>query len=180
MIYTRTPNATAKVLALASVRDHLRIDHGYDDLALVSMVQAVALEFEDQCDIAIFAQTITATSGTDPGTDLDLPVGPVAEGATITVQALAEDGTLSTITAYWLEAGRYPVLHLTETPAHRVRVTYVAGLATDTSGVPADIQMALADQVARLYIQRGGLSDNQPALSAHMARVIARYRRPTL
>ena len=180
MIYSRTPTTTATALALSTVKDHLRIDHGFDDLALSLMIAATALDFETQCDIALLPTLIKARSDIHPGTDLALPVGPVAEGATITVQALAEDGTLSVITSYWVEDGRWPVLHLTDTPVWRVWVSYQAALASTLASVPMDIQMALADQVARLYVQRGGIEDKAPALSAHMARVIARYRRPTI
>ena len=180
MIYSRTPTTTATVLALATVKDHLRIDHGFDDLALSLMISATVQDFEHQCDLALLPTMIKARSDINSGTSLALPVGPVAEGTTVTVQALGEDGALSTITGYWLEDGRWPVLHLNDTPAYRVRVSYQAALATTPAGIPADIQMALADQVARLYVQRGTLEDKAPALSAHMARVIARYRRPTL
>jgi uncharacterized phiE125 gp8 family phage protein len=180
MIYTRTPAGTDLPVTLTTLEDHIRIGP-YDDAALIdAMTRAAALEFEDLCGIALLPQTITATTATDPGTDLELPVGPVASDAAITVEALAEDGTTSAITAYWLEAGRYPVVHLTNTPDHRVRVTYTAGLAAGASTIPADIRMAICDQVARLYEQRGGVFDRGPALSAHTARVIARYRRVSL
>lgn len=180
MIYTRTPISMASAVSLLDIKDHLRIDHDYDESLLERMGYSVALEFEDLCNIALLAQTITATSDVDPGTDIALPVGPVADDAAIMVQALAEDGTTSAITAFWLEAGRYPVVHLTDTPTHRVRVTYTAALATSAGSVPADIQMALADQVARIYTQRGGIDDRGPALSPHTARVVARYRRASL
>jgi uncharacterized phiE125 gp8 family phage protein len=180
MTFTRTPISTALPVTLADVKDHLRVTHSAENTLINRMIETAALEFEDLCGIALLATTITATSAIDPGTDLELPVGPVASGATLTVEALAEDGTTSAITGYWLEAGRYPVLHLTDTPDHRVRITYPASLAASAAAVPADIQMAIADQVARLYDQRGGVLDRGPALSAHSARVIARYRRARL
>ena len=180
MIYTRTPINTALPVTLADVKDHLRVTHTLEDALITRMIWTAALEFEDQCGIALLSQTIAATSAIDPGTDLELPIGPVATGATITVEALAEDGTTAPITAYWLEAGRYAVVHLTDTPDHRVRISYPASLAASAAAVPADIQMAIADQVARLYDQRGGVFDRGPALSAHSARVIARYRRARL
>ena len=95
--------------------------------------------------------------------------------ASVTVASVAVDGTVTPIlSGWWMEAGRYAVLHFTGTaPVDRVRITYEAGYAT----VPADLRMAIADQVARLYEHRGGVMDKAPALSAHTARVIARYRR---
>jgi uncharacterized phiE125 gp8 family phage protein len=180
MIYTRTPINTALPITLADVKDHLRVTDNRENTLINRMIATAALEFEDLCGIALLSQTITATSAIDPGKDLDLPVGPVASGATLTVEALAEDGTTAPITGYWLEAGRYAVLHLDDTPDHRVRVTYPASMAASAAAVPADIQLAIADQVARLYDQRGGVFDRGPALSAHSARVIARYRRARL
>lgn len=180
MIYTRTPTNTALPVTLADVKDHLRVTHSQEDALITRMIWTAALEFEDLAGIALLATTITATSAIDPGTDLELPIGPVASGATLTVEALAEDGTTSAITGYWLEAGRYAVVHLTDTPDHRVRISYPASLAASAAAIPADIQTAIADQVARMYDQRGGVFDREPALSAHSARVIARYRRARL
>jgi len=180
MNYTRTPINMSTPVTLSDVKDHFRVTHSHEDALIERMTMTAALEFEDLCGIALLSQTIAATSAIDPGTDLELPVGPVATGAAITVQGLAEDGTTSAITAYWLEAGRYPVVHLTDTPEHRVRITYTAQLAADPSSLPADIKMAIADQAARLYTERGGVFDRGPALSPHTARVVARYRRARL
>lgn len=180
MIYSRSPASAANAVTLAVAKDHLRVTGSEEDWLIGTMIWTAALEFEDLCGIALLPQTITATSAIDPGTDLELPVGPVANDAALTVEALAEDGTTSAITGYWLEAGRYPVLHLTDTPTHRVRITYPAALAETSAQVPGDIQMAICDQVARLFDHRGGLMDRNPALSAHSARVIARYRRVRL
>ena len=102
MIYTRTPINLASAVSLLDVKDHLRVDHSFDEVLIERMAASVALEFEDLCNIALLSQTITATSAIEPGTDLELPVGPVAAGASITVQALAEDGTTTAITAFWL------------------------------------------------------------------------------
>lgn len=180
MIYTRTPINTALAVSLNEVKQHLRLTHDDEDALISRMISMAVLEFEDLCGIALLSQTITATSAIDPGVDIELPVGPVATGASLTVTALTEDGTTAPITGYWLEAGRYPVLHLTDTPEHRVRVAYPASLSTGAAAMPADIHMAIADQVARLFDQRGGVFDRGPALSAHTARVIARYRRARL
>ena len=180
MNYTRSPINAALAISLTDVKAHLRVTDDIEDFLIERMIRTTVLDFEDLCGIALISQTITATSAIDPGVDLELPVGPVASDASLTVEALAEDGTTAPITGYWLEAGRYAVVHLADTPDHRVRITYPASLAATSAAIPADIQLAVADQVARLFDQRGGVLDRGPALSPHSARVIARYRRARL
>ena len=180
MIYTRTPIDTSLPVTLAEVKAHTRLDSAFEDSLQENFIRAVALEIEDLCGLALLATTIVTTSDACPGVALELPVGPVASNAAVTVVALAEDGTAAAVTAYWLEAGRYPVVHLTDTPDHRIRVTYVAALASTAAALPADLRHAIADQVCRFDWQRGGVDDRGPAQSAHTARVVARYRRPRL
>jgi uncharacterized phiE125 gp8 family phage protein len=180
MIYTRTPIETELPVTLAEVKAQTRMDSAFEDSLLENFIRAVALEIEDMCGLALLPQTIVTTSDDCPGLALELPVGPVASDADVTVEALAEDGTTETVTAFWLEAGRYPVVHLTDTPDHRIRVTYDAALADDPANLPADLRHAIADQVCRFDWQRGGVDDRGPAQSAHTARVVARYRRARL
>lgn len=175
MNYTRAPIATGLPMTLADCKDYLRITGTDEDSLIATLISVAASDIEAQADLALLSQTITATTDADAGQIIALPVGPVATGAAVTVASVATDGTATPIlTGWWIEAGRYAVLHFTGTaPADRVRITYVAGYAT----VPVDLRLAIADQVARHYEQRGGVMDKAPALSAQTARVIARYRR---
>ena len=178
MNFTRTPIGATLPLSIADSKDYLRVTDFGEDYLIGTLISAVASEIEAQTDIALLSQTITATTADAPEQTIALPVGPVTQGESVTVASVASDGTVTAIpSGWWLEAGRYPVLHFTGTaPVDRVRITYAAGYAT----LPADLGMAIADQVARLYDNRGGVIDKAPALSAHTARVIARYRRVAL
>lgn len=180
MKYTRTSVSAQSPVTVDDLRNQMRITSTYEDALHNGYASAVGLEIEDLCGLALLPQTIIATSDPCPGTTIELPVGPVADNTGMTVLALAEDGTTATVTAWWLEAGRYPVLHLTDTPAHRIRVTYPASLASGPDALPYDLRHAIATQVCRMDVNRGDEDVKGPALSPQTARVIARYRRPRI
>lgn len=167
-------NASALPVSLIAVKEHLRFDCDFEDEVIDGMTASAVAEIEDFAEIALRPQTITATTYQEVGAeDLDLPIGPVAEGAALTVQTLASDGTLSTLSdGYWLEAGRYPVLHMTTAHNTRLRITYAAGY----DSLPDDLALAVKEQVARAFVMREGATDRQP-IGIAAVRIVARYKR---
>ncbi|NUB42870.1 phage head-tail connector protein [Fertoebacter nigrum] len=177
----RTPLNDNLPITLAEAKEHTRITFSDDDTAIADMIRSAAADVEAMTGLALLATTITHTTGDCPGSIIDLPVGPVASGAVATVAVIELDGSATAVASgFWLEGGRYPRLHFTTTPGGRLRITYPAGYGEDADSVPRDLGLAICEQAARLYDQRGGISDKGPALSAHTARVIARYRRVRL
>lgn len=174
----RTPIATGDPVSITELQEHMRLD---DDLVTGAHAysQAAAREIEAYCAIALLTQSITCTTDNLPAPDVALPIGPVASDAAITVALVEMDGTTTPITAgYWLEGGRYPVLHLPTTPGGRLRITYVAGYGDTSTDIPADLRMAICDLASRLYDFRA--SDKAPAMPAATGRICARYRRVKL
>ncbi|QCO56962.1 hypothetical protein EOK75_14275 (plasmid) [Pseudorhodobacter turbinis] len=181
MTYTRTPTTTETAITLEAAKLHCRVDGNEEDVPITGLIIAASNEIEAQADIALLSQTITTTTDQGPGNCIRLPVGPVAADAVATVELIEQDGTATPITSgYWLEGGRYPRLHFTTTPGGRLRITYPAGYGDTHEAIPADLAHGIADQVARMYDERGGVYDKAPALSPHTARVIARHRRVAL
>lgn len=176
MTTTRTPINTDLPLSLADAKDHARILGTDDDTALELMIRAAALDIEDAAALALLPTTIVYTTGPCPGQSIGLPIGPVASGAVTTVEAIADDGTATTLTGWWMQPGRFGVVHLADAAETRVKITYTAQVAATATALPNDLKHAIADQVARYYDERGGISDKGPALSHHTARVIGRYR----
>ena len=173
----RTPTTTELPVSLAVVKDHVRVDGGFDDASVVLLIRTAAADVEAQAGIALLTQTITITVE-DAGCLVDLAIGPAAADAEAVVETIVADGTATEmVEGFRFETGRYPRLHLDTVPTTALRITFTAGFGDTAADVPADLQMAIADQVARLYDRRGGEVDRGPALSAHTARVIARYRR---
>ncbi len=172
----RTPIATGDPVTLAELQEHMRLDA---DLVIGAQAyaQTAALEIEAYTNIALMRQAITCTTNTWPGQHVALPIGPVAADATVTVHLIELDGTTTLVPdGYWLEGGRYPVLHFTDgEPGGRLRITYPAGYGSTYHDIPADLRMAICDLAARLYDHRA--SDKAPAMPAATARICARYRR---
>ncbi|MDM7255196.1 MAG: hypothetical protein P3W90_000675 [Paracoccus sp. (in: a-proteobacteria)] len=150
MRYERIPIASGSAVTVDEVQEHLRVD---DDLLSGAMAYAHAaqIEVEQYADIALLEQTIIATTEHWPGQIIDLPVGPVQPGGTATVAIIETDGSATPlVSGFWLEAGRYPRLHLGGEPGGRIRISYTAGFGDQGSDIPADLRHALLDTAARL------------------------------
>ena len=177
---SRTPLTTTSPVTLAAVKAHARVDASDEDAAIDLMARAAAAEIEAQSGIALLAQIVTVTLDAW-GDVIDMPVGPLyAAGLTanpVTVQARDEAGNLSAVTAFWMEAGRYPRLHLTsEVEAVALVVSYPAGHGTTEESVPVDMRMAIADQAVALIDLRGDTTARQ-GLTNLAARVVHANRR---
>jgi uncharacterized phiE125 gp8 family phage protein len=177
MTYTRNPITTAKPFDIEAIKAYLRVTSSDEDAVIATMGSTAAQEIEGYCEIALLSQTITITTGQWPGQDVALPVGPVAADTVPTVAMIEQDGTTTAIASgFWLEGGRYPILHFTTTPGGRLRITYQAGYGADHTALPADLSLAIADQSARYFDGRGD-DDAPQGLTMAASRICARYRR---
>lgn len=177
MRYARTGIGTAKAFELQTVKDFARVAGASEDTAISAMADTAAAEIEAYCDLALLDQTITATTGDWPGQEILLPVGPVAPDATVTIELIETDGTATPVPdGFWLESGRYPRLHFTDTPGGRLRISYTAGYGTTHTDIPADITHAIYDVATRLYDMRG-IDDGKATLPPAASRILARHRK---
>lgn len=174
---TERTRSTTPAVSLTEARDHLRITACDDDAWLQRAIASASHEIEERAGLAILTQAVTVTTDCNPGPDIALPVGPVATGGTATLSTLGDDGTLTPVASgFWLEAGRWPVLHITDTSiTGRLVVAYPAGMGT----APQDVRHAICDQVGLMYDNRG-MPAQGLALSMSAAALIARRGRVRL
>lgn len=165
MTYTRTPTLASPV-DLRDAKDHMRVLHDDEDLLIQRYVLAAAREVEAYCEIALTRQTISLTVLPDYGT-VALPVGPLAPDANVTADGAA---LVNGVTA-----DRWPVLMLPDWMNGPVRVTYEAGFGDTSASVPDDLQLAVMEQAAFAYDNRGD-AEAKPGLVPAAARICARYR----
>lgn len=166
---TERTRTSALAVTLQEVMEHLRLTWAEDELLTLNAMIAAATELiEERAGLAILPQTVTVT--TDAQADIALPVGPVAMGGTATLATLGEDGTLTpAASGFWLEAGRWPTLHITSPDiTGRVVITYTAG-----TGAGQAERHAICDQVGMTYDHRGEPTKGI-ALSASAAALVAR------
>lgn len=166
---TERTRSASQAVALAEVMAHLRLTESSEAATITAMIDAATFEIEERAGLAILTQTIRCTTDGTEGQDIALPVGPAT--GTATVETLGDDGTLTAVASgFWLETGRWPVLHITDaTLTGRLRITYTAGAATATQ----DVRHAISDQVGLLYECRGEPAQGV-ALSMSAAAMIAR------
>lgn len=175
MRYERNNRSMAYPVSTDEMAEHMRLDA---DLVAGAMLytEAAAQEIEAYSDIALLDQDITALADPLTGKVLQLPVGPVPLGASVTVELIELDGTATPITSGWfLVAGPRPQLFFDTIPGGQLRITYPAGYGSTSDTIPADLRMAICDLAARLYDYRA--SDKAPTFPAAAARICARYRR---
>ena len=178
MIIERINRPTGATVTLGSAKAHLRVDGNDSDVEIMTMIAAAGRELEDYACLALLTQTIRVTLDCWPrASGFPLPIAPLLDILTVSVTA---DGVA--FDAYAVIAGQRPALRLTgERPSGLVVIAYEAGFGIGASNIPADLGIAVLDQVAILYDMRGVTDPRQgTGLSPHMARTAARYRRVAL
>lgn len=174
MIVERTPVSTAEPFSLNAVKEHLRVTDISDDAGIRAMARAAALEIESYAQLALLDQTVRVTLPAWPSLDdWPLPVAPLLDPASLTVSVAG-----FAFTEFGAVPGLRPVIYPTGTiPEGRTVITYTAGFGAAEEDIPADLREAIKDQAAAAYDWRGNPEFKGNGLSAHMARIAARYRR---
>ncbi|PAU96699.1 head-tail connector protein [Paracoccus salipaludis] len=170
MTYTRTPTLASPV-SLDDAKQHVRVLADDDDLLIQKYVLAAAREIEAYCEIALTRQTISLTVLAEGEADIiALPVGPLASDAEVTINGVPA-GTVT---------GRmWPSITLPTGTTGHVVISYDAGFGDDARSVPDDLQLAIMEQAAFTYDNRGSM-DVKPGLVPAAARIAARYKRVRL
>ena len=180
MHITRTPLSTDDPFTLDDVKLHARVDGDDDDASLALMARAAAREIEAHSELALLRQIITVSFTRTAG-PIRLPVGPLdllaLDDHPVTVQTREADGSLLTWPqGWWIDPARNPVLHLDAVDGDSLVVSYVAGFGLTASSIPPDLALAIMDQAAAYFDQRGPI-DAPQGLSLAASRIAARYRR---
>lgn len=157
----------------SEVEQHLRIIS--DEVAeALRLLDAAGAELEKYAGLALIDQTVRVSL--DGWTDFEwfpLPVAPLRPGAAIAV-TINGAAAMPTSVAYGLR----PAIRFTDAAAvAAIEIFYTAGFGAGINDVPPDIRAALLDQTLAWFDGRGSTDRKIYGMSAHMARVAARYRR---
>lgn len=160
---------TAKPLTIAQVKQHLNVSHNEDDELLQDYIDAATLMLEKRTNRCFVWQTrqLKMRTFADPryvhGRRIYPPRSPLASVTSISY--VASDGTTTTLQSsdYVVSAserpGRISEAYNATWPATRVvdndvTVTYVAGHSSSSTGVPANVKLAIRQAVAHWYRNR--------------------------
>lgn len=151
-------------VALDEIKAFLRISTTDED----TLLAALARSANDACE-AFIGRTLIARAIDEalPASSAwtRLAAAPVASISGIA--AIAADGSASALAAdaYAIDidaAGEGWVRLLAATGAKRVRVSYVAGMASDSNGIPEALRHGIVRLTAFLYSQRDRANDGDP------------------
>lgn len=170
---------------LEQTRDFARVDGMHEDHLIAEMIDGVAVEFERATETALLFQQIRVIlDGWPAKTEtVGLPIGPVMAEPLFEATA---DGTPFDAE---LIPGMRPLLRLYGPPGTdllhaAIQIDYQAGFGASSGAIPADIMVAIRDQVTALYDERGSTSHTArgqargglDVMSYAMQRAIGRYR----
>jgi hypothetical protein len=132
----------AEPVTKAEAKAHMNVTYTDDDTMIESMIKASRIAIENFTGVSIKAKTITAVLDNYRG-EMELPYGPV--NGDVEVLEDDEDGDE-------IEDAVVGVLYKRLTGSNgRVYVTYDTGYAT----VPEDLRLAILNEVAYRYANRG-------------------------
>ncbi len=176
MIVQRTRISTNPPFVLAEIKEYTRLEHDETDATVTKTAWEAVAEVESFAQIALLRQTIRLTIFDGVlGDGLSLPVGPMQDGAPLTVTL---DGTATT--AFDAVPGNRPYLSwdtaLRGGAHRRVVIEYEAGFGDNASDVPEDLGQAIIDQAYMIYDGRSIDEVLSRRRSMQLARVAARYR----
>jgi len=156
MIIERLTTPTALPFDATALADHVRVTDAAQIAEATRHGRAAAAEAEDYGQLALLTQTIRVTLDAWPRTAwVALPITPMPDALSVTVTV---DGV-----AY-------------DKPCGLVVIEYQAGFGDAASDIPAPLAHAILDQAAALFDARGLGDGKSNGMSAHMSRIVARYR----
>lgn len=167
-------------------------------------IMAAALDFEAFAGVQLLSGNITVEIETLPDAPRDpwwsgvrerpisilsnevskvyLPIGPALAGNPTSIDLVASDGTSTALDAARvpISGGDFPEMRVPSDyqprNGDRLVVTYAAGYGADETFVPADLQLAIADQALRLYERRGDEASAPAGLSPMAKRTASRFK----
>lgn len=173
MIIERLTTPTALPFDTTALADHVRVTDAGQITEATRHAKAAAGEAEDYGQLALLTQTIRVTLDAWPRAAwVALPIIPMLDALSVTVTV---DGVA--FEDFAVVAGQRPAIRPTEgKPCGLVVIQYEAGFGDTAADIPAPLAHAILDQASALFDARGLGDGKSNGMSAHMARIVARYR----
>jgi uncharacterized phiE125 gp8 family phage protein len=179
-------------ISLAEAKLHLRVDHGDEDVLILSLVSAARLHLEHVLGRAFITQGwLYLFDGWPAGHTVNLPLAPVQ--SIVSVKTYDTDDAATTLlpSLYLLDGLSVPPRLVRRSPsawampgrpANGIEVSFIAGHGSLASEVPAPLRQALLLLVAHWYEHRQPveIGDSREMLPAVVLDLIAPYRRRDL
>ena len=145
----RTTAPSLEPITLAETKLFLRVDHSDEDALIASLITAARESAESYTRRSFITQTWELSYNDAAPTTIMLPMRPVQNITSITI-----DGNNISSSLYSLNAAKDAVICETGLTGDIITITYVTGYGSSTTLVPAPIKQALLQHIASLYDDR--------------------------
>ncbi len=162
----RVAGPVAEPLSLDETKLYLRVDSTLEDTLIADLITSARVLAEQWLRKSLMSQTWKLAYDYGIPDCVWLPMGPVADVASVVLFAV--DGSSVTLAAnqYWLNAAKDRLQMCGELLAHRVEIMYHTGYG-DADDVPQPVKLGMLAHVAQLYDNRGeGVGGVLPAQAA--------------
>src|SRR5690606_17347953 len=189
MTLIRTAEPAVEPVALAGMKEHLRVTHDSEDALISDLIKAAREELERSTSQALITQGWRlALDGWPRSGILRLRPSPIASISAVTVFAEDGEGVVLPPDAYQLDSSTNVArLKFKEMPSNGQRlngieVDFVAGYGDSAEHVPEALKRAMAILVSHWFEFRGayGAKDQPVSIPDEYLRIIAGYRMPRL
>jgi uncharacterized phiE125 gp8 family phage protein len=179
-------------VSLAEAKLHLRVDHGDEDILILSLISAARLHLEHVLGRAFITQGwLYLTDDWPPGHTLNLPLAPVQSIVSVKVYDSDDTATVLSPSTYLLDGLSVPPRLVRRAAnawprpgriANGVEVSFVCGHGSLAAEVPAPLRQAVLLLVAHWYEHRQPVEIGNAAeiIPAMVHDLVAPYRRRDL
>jgi uncharacterized phiE125 gp8 family phage protein len=163
-----TPPAIEPI-TLAEAKAHLKVDTTDDDTLIGTLISAARSRAELLTSRAFISQGWTFWLDAWPCSEIEIPIAPLQNIASITVYGPDDSANVLDASAYQIDAASAPArVVLKETAPVNLRkinaieIVFTAGYGNAESDVPSPIREAILEFVADFYANRGDVSGDTP------------------
>lgn len=189
MTLIRTAEPAVEPVALAGMKEHLRVTHDSEDALISDLIKAAREEVERSTSLALISQSWRLSLDRWPRNGLvALRRNPVSSISSVAVFDEDGEGFVLPPEAYQLDSSAMPArLQFKAMPApgqelNGIEIDFIAGHGESPAQVPEGLKRAIMILVSHWFEFRGayGAKDQPVSIPDEYLRIIANFRMPRL
>ncbi len=187
-----TSGPALEPVSLVEAKDHLRVDHGDEDILISSLIVAARIHLETLLGVVFISQQWNVVLDEWPaGASFELPLAPVQSISAVTLYNEVDVASILSSSNYALDALSQPARFIWRGAVPRpspercyngIEISLTAGFGAAASDVPQPLRQAILLLVAHWYEHREpvGLASEVHEIPQMISMLTSSYRRVRL